>query len=113
MVGINEKVAWRNYKAAKHFSDWLTAWVIERYPMTDVKGYSPLSDEKKELANVCKEIEERMLRYLDTLGRTPGVDGGMLDLARFNVQQGCMWAVRSIFQPTRIALPEDSFPKAE
>lgn len=79
--------------------------------MVDVKGYSPLSDEKKELANTCKEIEERMLRYLDTLQQTPGIDPRCLALARTNVQQGCMWAVRSIFQPTRISLPEDTKPQ--
>ena len=79
--------------------------------VTEVKGYIEQSDEKKYFANECKEIEERMLRYLDRLQATPGIDARSLALARTNVQQGCMWAVRSIFQPTRIALPEDTKPQ--
>jgi hypothetical protein len=31
----------------------------------------------------------------------------MIALARTNIQQGAMWAIRSIFQPQRIKLPED------
>lgn len=77
--------------------------------MTDVKGYTPLSDAQKALANEGKELEERYLRWLDKLADFPLVEVDMRNvaLARTHIQTGAMWAIRSIFQPTRIKLPED------
>jgi len=78
-----------------------------------VKGYVPQSDDKIALANEGKELEERYLRWLDKLTHggitrdVPKYDQRCVALARSNIQQGAMWAVRSIFQPQRIALPED------
>lgn len=73
-----------------------------------VKGYQPQSDEKISLANEGKEIEERYLRWLDKLAtlNTGHCDPRHLALARTNIEQGAMWAIRSIFQPKRISLPE-------
>lgn len=91
--------------------------------MTDVKGYTPLSDAQKALANEGKELEERVLRWLEKVNGTfanPNLGlepheraernerGRTLALGKTNIQQGFMWAIRSIFQPTRIKLPEDS-----
>lgn len=76
--------------------------------MTDVKGYSPLSDVQKELANEGKELEERYLRWLDKLNENEATDKRHVALARTNIEQGAMWAIRSIFRPTRVKLPEDS-----
>lgn len=78
--------------------------------MTDIKGYSPLSDEQKALANEGKDLEERYLRWLDKLDAvTDGsIDKRFLALARTNIQQGAMWAIRSIFRPGRVSLPEDA-----
>ena len=77
-----------------------------------VAGYTPQSDTKLQLANEGKELEERYMRWLDKLGGnsvgpTPVCDDRMIALARTNVQQGAMWAIRSIFQPTRVKLPGD------
>lgn len=77
--------------------------------MTDVKGYTPLSDEQKALANEGKELEERYLRWIDRLEALPhGIDKRCTSLARTHIQTGAMWAVRSIFKPGRIKLPEDA-----
>lgn len=76
--------------------------------MTEVKGYRPLTDEMKALANEGKELEERYLRWLDKLNARPDVDLRMVALARTSMQTTGMWAVRSIFQPNRISLPEDA-----
>ena len=42
----------------------------------------------------------------DSVGPTPVCDARMVALARTNVQQGTMWAVRAIFPAIRINLPE-------
>lgn len=75
-----------------------------------VKGYTPQSQEAIELANEGKRLEERYLRWLDNLEQQGDVDISprFVALARTNIQQGAMWAIRAIFQPTRIDLPEDA-----
>ena len=84
-----------------------------------VKGYSPQSDDKVALANEGKELEERYLRWLDKLAAKNGppdasgaapdvIDQRFVALARTHVQTGAMFAIRSIFRPTRIGLPEDA-----
>ena len=75
--------------------------------MTAVKGYMPLTDEQKALANEGKELEERYLRWLDKLMSLPTTDKAEATLARRRIQEGAMWSIRSIFQPARISLPED------
>lgn len=81
-----------------------------------VAGYTSQSDENVALANELKHAEERYLRALDKLVAMNGThvpgdktrfDGRCLAEARTCIQTGAMWAVRSIFQPTRIKLPED------
>ena len=73
-----------------------------------VKGYTGQSNDNVALANRLKEAEERYLRELDALAAIPTLDQRMIALARTNMQTAAMWAVRSIFQPTRIKLPEDA-----
>lgn len=78
-----------------------------------VAGYQPQSDDKIALANEGKALEERYLRWLDKLGGhstgpTPVCDPRCIALARTSIQDGAMWAIRSIFQPQRIKLPEDA-----
>lgn len=72
-----------------------------------VKGYTSQSSENVELANEGKEIEERYLRWLDKLDTVPTNNPRFIALARTHIQTGAMFAIRSIFQPTRIKLPED------
>ena len=85
--------------------------------MTEVKGYTPLSDDAKELANEGKVLEERMMRWIDKVQKRhalmPKVEGedppaALAQLGKRAIQEGTMWVVRSIFQPQRIALPEDN-----
>jgi len=85
-----------------------------------VKGYVGQSDQNVALANEGKDLEERYLRWLDKLDGLPtaavtgdgrvavGIDKRFVALARTHVQTGAMFAIRSIFQPTRIKLPEDA-----
>lgn len=76
-----------------------------------VKGYTSQSDENVALANEGKELEERYLRWLDKLearSKVSGHGGRFVALARTHVETGAMFAVRSIFLPQRIKLPEDA-----
>lgn len=88
-----------------------------------VAGYTPQPEENVALVNEGKEIQERVLRYLDKIasvavqreehGREFGKGKiGMRELAlgRTNIETGFMWAFRAVFNPTRIALPEDAVP---
>ena len=86
--------------------------MTDHQPMP-VSGYTSQSNDKVALANEGKELEERYLRWLDKLGgQSSGpalvCDGTVVALARTYIQIGAMLAVRSIFQPTRISLPEDA-----
>ena len=77
------------------------------HPALPVAGYAPQSDEKVALANEGKALEERYLRWLDKLRATEGIDQRCVSLAHTHIQTGAMFAIRSIFNPTRIGLPED------
>lgn len=72
-----------------------------------VAGYKSQSNESVALANEGKVLEERYLRWLDKLSSIEAIDKRYLALARTNVEQGAMWAIRSIFRPYRAVLPED------
>jgi hypothetical protein len=75
-----------------------------------VSGYVAQTDEKVALVNEFKADEERLLRKLDTLLNSTKIDSDRrwLAVARTHFQEGFMALNRSVFQPTRIALPEDT-----
>jgi hypothetical protein len=79
--------------------------------MESVRGYTNQSDEKVALVNENKVLEERVLRQLDAMRYNPGCDQRMVSLAITGVQEAFMWANRAVFQPTRVALPEDITPE--
>jgi hypothetical protein len=81
--------------------------MTEAHKPLPVAGYVGQSDEKIALVNRNKEIEERILRIIDDLAPRPDIDKRHLALARTNIEDGFMWLNRSIFQPKRVALPED------
>ena len=72
-----------------------------------VAGYQPQTDDKIAIVNFNKELEERALRQLDVLAKTPGVDGRWLAIGRTAIENGFMAVNRAVFQPARINLPED------
>lgn len=91
--------------------------MTDHQPMP-VAGYTQQSDDKIALVNELKAAEERYLRILDklhALGQegfagpaSMVLDPRFLALARTSMQEANMWAVRAIFQPQRIKLPEDT-----
>lgn len=72
-----------------------------------VAGYQPQSDERVQLVNCNKNIEEACLRVLDALEQCDGVDRQMLKTGRTQLVQAFMWINRSIFRPSRVKLPGD------
>lgn len=75
-----------------------------------VSGYTNQSANRVNLVNANKVLEERVLRQIEAV--VGAVDIGVIDgrsaaLARTSIQEGFMWLSRSIFQPTRVNLPED------
>ncbi len=71
-----------------------------------VQGYKTQSQETIDLVNEGKELEERVMRYLERLEK-PDVDQRWLAIGRTNIQQGFMAAFRGVFKPGRARLPED------
>jgi hypothetical protein len=66
-----------------------------------------------DLVNENKILEECVLRQIDKMSAAAASDWAQLDgrgiaEARTCIQTGFMWLNRAVFQPGRIALPEDS-----
>lgn len=72
-----------------------------------VTGYRPQSDDNVQLVNHSKQLEERVLRFLDELKADPHVDQRWLATGRTDIEKGFMAVNRSVFQPKRATLPED------
>lgn len=95
---------------------------MTRHTGLPVAGYTDQSTSNVDLANELKFAEERYLRLLDKIAgirrsedmakpeadRRSQFDGRFVALAKTHVQTANMFAVRAIFQPTRIKLPEDA-----
>lgn len=81
-------------------------------PGLPVAGYKPTqSPEAIAAVNTFKELEERTLRHIERLMETPGVTGlvdpCLLAVGRTQLQGAFMFLARAVFQPGRVALPED------
>lgn len=73
-----------------------------------VQGYKPQSQESVDLVNSNKVAEEEILRRLDYLAQRDDVDKRWLAIGRTHLEQAFMAINRSIFQPKRVALPNDN-----
>jgi hypothetical protein len=72
-----------------------------------VAGYLPQSDDKVELVNANKRLEEQCLRALDRLATLPATDKRWLAIGRTAIENGFMAVNRSVFRPARIPLAGD------
>jgi len=72
-----------------------------------VVGYASQTEANVVRANRLKEVEERFMRLLDEMRADAAMDQRCVALAVTNLQTAAMWAVRAVFQPTRVSLPED------
>ncbi|MBA7486620.1 hypothetical protein ES707_22181 [subsurface metagenome] len=69
-----------------------------------VAGYQPQSDANVSAVNVNKRLEEEILRRIDTLEQTPGIDRRWLNIGKTHLDLAFMALNRAIFQPSRITL---------
>ena len=72
-----------------------------------VSGYKPQSQERVDLVNANKAIEEQTLRILDGLAARTDIDKRWLAIGRTHLEQAFMAINRAVFQPERAKLPGD------
>ena len=71
-----------------------------------VSGYKPQTDDKVQLVNLNKGLEERVLLQLDALAKNTDVDPRWLAIGRTAIENGFMAVNRSVFKPSRATLKE-------
>lgn len=74
-----------------------------------VAGYTPLSPDTIQLANLIKVHEERIMRCIDALQSDPETDQRFLAIARTELQKAYMCLNRAIFKPQRIDLSDPKY----
>lgn len=67
-----------------------------------VSGYKDQSAASIDKVNENKQIEEEVLRILDSLEADEAVDQRWLAIGRTHIEQGFMAVNRSIFKPDRL-----------
>lgn len=82
--------------------------MAETHKGLPVSGYVDQGADKVAIVNANKELEERCIRAAEEIQATPGMDQRMAALAITGLQQAFMWLNRSVFQPSRVKLPEDA-----
>ena len=70
-----------------------------------VQGYRPQNQDKVDLVNVNKLMEEQSLRVLDALKANTDVDQRWLAIGRTLLEEAWMAVNRSVFKPDRAKLP--------
>ena len=79
-----------------------------------VAGYKPTQPQwALDLVNENKVLEERVLRQIERhqavcAERPQDIDGRGVSIAKTKIQEAFMWLNRAVFQPGRVALPEDA-----
>jgi len=65
-----------------------------------IAGYRDLSQEEIDLMNEGKILAEQCGEFINKLSGTESTDKRNVALGKTNLQQGFMWAIRSIAKPT-------------
>jgi len=65
-----------------------------------ITGYRDLSQEEIDLMNEGKALAEQCGAFIDKLRDTETTDKRAVSLGKTNLQQGFMWAIRSVAKPT-------------
>jgi hypothetical protein len=71
-----------------------------------VAGYKPQSDANVKLVNVNKQLEEVIMRIMDTMKTKATIDQRWLAIARTEMEQAFMAMNRAVFKPGRIKLDD-------
>lgn len=72
-----------------------------------VAGYRAQGSAAVNRVNANKELEERVLRAIDEHLASGYTDKRWVAIAKIDIEKGFMALNRSVFQPARVALPED------
>lgn len=67
---------------------------------TKIKGYRDLSQVEIDLMNEGKELAEQCRLFIEKLEENSDTDKRNVELGKTNLQQGFMWAIRSVARPT-------------
>jgi hypothetical protein len=70
--------------------------------MSEIKGYRQLDSMDIQIINHNKQIEELVLKSLDSLETYPEIDKRWLAIGRTLIEQGFMAMNRSIARPQRL-----------
>lgn len=65
-----------------------------------ITGYRDLSQEEIDLMNEGKALAEKCGEFIAKLEAEQSTDKRSVDLGKTNLQQGFMWAIRGVAQPT-------------
>lgn len=65
-----------------------------------IKGYRDLSQEEIDLINEGKALAEKCGEFIAKLEADASTDKRNVALGKTNLQQGFMWAIRAVAQPT-------------
>jgi len=65
-----------------------------------IKGYRDLSQEEIDLMNEGKSLAEKCGDFIAKLESNKTTDKRNVALGKTNLQQGFMWAIRGVAQPT-------------
>lgn len=65
-----------------------------------IKGYRDLSQAEIDLMNEGKELAEKCGAFIAKLEADSTTDKRNVALGKTNLQQGFMWAIRAVAQPT-------------
>lgn len=65
-----------------------------------IKGYRDLSQQEIDLMNEGKELAEKCGEFIAKLEANDFTDKRNVAIGKTNLQQGFMWAIRGIAQPT-------------
>lgn len=73
---------------------------METFVQPKITGYRQLSSAEVALMNEGKALAEQCGAYVEKLMATEGTDKRAVALGKTNLQQGFMWAIRGVAQPT-------------
>lgn len=65
-----------------------------------IKGYRDLSQAEIDAMNKGKALAAQVGEWIEELRKTEGLDQRAVALGATNLQQGFMWAIRGIAQPS-------------
>lgn len=79
---------------------WLEKEATMENQHQKITGYRDLSQEEIDLMNEGKALAEKCGEFIAKLEATESTDKRNVALGKTNLQQGFMWAIRGVAQPT-------------